>query len=79
MAETQRLSQQTKCNDGWSQMSPSLPLQAGTAQKKKKKKFLLKICCFVAASKGVKANIHHEILKKHLVPWTNRSIIFQWQ
>jgi hypothetical protein len=41
-----------------------------------KKKIPFKICCFVAASKGVKANIHHEILKKHLVPWTNRSIIF---
>jgi NifU-like protein involved in Fe-S cluster formation len=73
MAETKRLSQGAKCNDGWRQMSLLLPLLAGMAQIPKK------ICCFVAASKKVKANIHHEILKKHLVPWTNRSIIFHWQ
>jgi hypothetical protein len=54
-------------------MSPLLPLQAGMAQ------IPIKICFVVAASKGVKANIHHEILKKHFVPWTNRSIIFHWQ
>lgn len=50
-------------------MSPLLLLQVGMAQ--------IPIKNFVVAkSKEVKANIHHEILKKHLVPWTNRSIIF---
>jgi hypothetical protein len=54
-------------------MSPLLPLPAGMAQIA-----INFFCFFVATCKEVKANIHHEILEKHLVSWTNRSMIFHW-